>query len=190
MAETWKREEKGVGWWWGKARIKEEAFWEKTFLLSKTKHVFIAEKRNTDEINNRGVAFMIIVYLLVCSSLLSSHQSPLGHLLRRRSPFNQYSRLHRLRNDSPHNVTQSIFSARLWFVFWTCTDSDCVCSGMPKQRWPALSTGPEGILRWHWHGSSDPSRCKRLNQSSEVAFNYLKCLRVKKKQKTPTGWEI
>lgn len=105
-------------------------------------------------------------------------------------PVNQYSCLNRLRNDSPHDVTQSIFSARLCFVFWTCTDSDCVCSGMPKQRWPTLSTGPEGILWWHWHRSSDPSRRKRLNQSSEVALNYLKCLRVKKNASRMRNIEI
>lgn len=160
--------------------LRRKRFRRKTFLLSKTPNI------NTDEINSRRVTFMIIAYLWAC--LLSSHQSPLGHLLQRRSPINQYSRLHRLRNDSPHDVTQSIFSARLCFAFWTCTDSDCVCSKMPKQRWPTLSTGPEGILWWHWHRSPDPSRCKRLNQSSEVAFNYLKCLLVKKK--TATGWEI
>lgn len=49
--------------------LKRKRFRRKTFLLSKTQNI------NSDEINNRGVIFMIIAYLWACSSLLSSHQS-------------------------------------------------------------------------------------------------------------------
>lgn len=80
-----------------------------------------------------------------------------------------------------HTMWQSIFlHFRFYYItFCPCNYSDCVFYEMPKHSWPTLTTGSKGILCWHWHRSSDLSYCKRLNQSSEVTFNYLNISRRK-----------
>lgn len=77
----------------------------------------------------------------------------------------------------------------------------CFHKHEPKQQWRhalqdasktkvtrAQPGGPEGTLGWHWQSSADPSRYKRLNQSSsgpaqlsQNASGWKNC---------PAGWEI